>query len=140
MAATEIPVSLHSRAAPTILLIEDHPVTLELLCLLFSTAGYKTLQAASGGAGLACLEHERVDLVVLDLLLPDIDGWEVISRIRDRTPVTPAILVLTGTERVNAAATSLQLGADAYLTKPFEADELLTRAELLLRHIRSAPQ
>ena len=88
-------------------MIEDHPVTLELLCLLFSTAGYMTLQATSGGAGLTLLEQEGADLIALDLLLPDMDGWEVSTSIRSRTVGMPATLVLTGTERVNGAATSL---------------------------------
>ncbi len=121
------------RAAPTILVIEDHPGTLELLCLLFSTAGYMTLQAPSGGAGLTLLDHEGADLIVLDLLLPDMDGWDVTTSIRERSTASPPILVLTGTERVNGAATSLQLGADAYLMKPFDSDELLVHAWVLLR-------
>ncbi len=140
MSAVQNTAGLHLRAAPTILVIEDHPMMLELLCLLFSAAGYMTLQAASGGAGLTLLEHEGANLIVLDLLLPDMDGWEVSASIQNRTIGAPAILVLTGTERVNGAATSLHLGADAYLTKPFKADDLLTWAEVLLRHTRSAPQ
>ncbi len=120
------------RAAPTILLIEDDPATLELLCLIFSTAGYMTLQAASGGEGLTLLEQAEPDLIVLDLLLPDIDGWDVTTSIR-RSTASPPILVLTGTGRVNGAATSLHLGADDYLTKPFDTDELLVRAWVLLR-------
>ncbi len=138
MFARENTTSHQLRAAPTILVIEDHPGTLELLCLLFSTAGYMTLQAASGGAGLTLLEHEGADLIVLDLLLPDMDGWEVTTSIRKRSPASPPILVLTGTERVNGAATSLELGADAYLTKPFDSDELLVRTHALLRRSRGA--
>ncbi len=133
MSTGENTTSHQIRAAPTILVIEDHPVTLELLCLLFSTAGYMTLQAPSGGAGLTLLDHEGADLIVLDLLLPDMDGWDVTTSIRKRSPASPPILVLTVTERVNGAATSLQLGADAYLTKPFDSDELLVHAWVLLR-------
>jgi DNA-binding response OmpR family regulator len=138
MAAGENTTSHQLRAAPTILVIEDDPATLELLCLLFSTAGYMTLQAASGGAGLTLLEHEGANLVVLDLLLPDIDGWDVTTSIRKRSTASPLILVLTGTERVNGAATSLDLGADAYLTKPFDPDELLVRIHVLLRRSSGA--
>ena len=138
MPAGETTTSYQLRAAPTILVIEDHPVTLELLCLLFSTAGYMTLQAPSGGAGLALLEQTEPDLIVLDLLLPDMDGWDVISSIRKHSAASPPILVLTGDERVSGAATSLQLGADAYLTKPFDSDELLVRARVLLRRSSGA--
>ena len=133
MSAGENMTSHQLRAAPTILVIEDHPVTLELLCLLFSTAGYMTLQAPSGGAGLTLLDDEGADLIVLDLLLPDMDGWDVTTSIRKRSTASPPILVLTGTGRVNGAAMSFQLGADAYLTKPFDTDELLVHAWVLLR-------
>ena len=133
MAASVHTAGHQLRAAPTILVIEDHPGTLKLLRLLFSTAGYMTLQAASGGEGLTLLEQNEPDLIVLDLLLPDIDGWDVTTSIRKRSTASPPILVLTGTGRVNGAATSLHLGADAYLTKPFDTDELLVRAWGLLR-------
>ena len=138
MSAGENTTSHQLRAAPTILVIEDHPGTLKLLRLLFSTAGYMTLQAASGGEGLTLLEQTEPDLIVLDLLLPDMDGWEVTTSIRKSSTASPPILVLTGTGRVNGAATNFQLGADAYLTKPFDMDELLVHAWVLLRRSRRA--
>jgi two-component system OmpR family response regulator len=122
------------------LVIEDDPGLLDVLSQFFTRAGYLPLPATSGGAGLALLEHEGADLIVLDLHLPDMDGWTITSRIQDRPTASPPILILTGSNREDGAATSLQLGADAYLTKPFVMDELLARVEVLLGGTRSTSQ
>ncbi len=140
MSAAENTSSLSPRAAPTILVIEDDPGLLDVLSQFFTHAGYLPLLATSGVAGLALLEHEGADLIVLDLHLPDMDGWTITSRIHDRPTASPPILILTGSNREDGAATSLQLGADAYLTKPFVVDELLARVEVLLGGIRSTPE
>jgi DNA-binding response OmpR family regulator len=140
MSAAENTSSLSPRAAPTILVIEDDPGLLDVLSQFFTRAGYLPLLATSGVAGLALLEQEGADLIVLDLHLPDMDGWTITSRIHDRPTASPPILILTGSNREDGATTSLQLGADAYLTKPFVVDELLARVEVLLGGTRSTPE
>ncbi len=139
MSAADNTSGLPLQAAPTILVIEDDPGMLDVLCQFLAGAGYIPRPAASGAAGLALLEQEGADLIVLDLHLPDIDGWTMSSRIQDRATASPPILVVTGTHRDQGAVTSLQLGADAYLTKPFAVEELLARVEALLRSTQSTP-
>ncbi len=119
--------------APTVLVIDDDGATQDLLALLLSSAGYTLLHADSGEAGLAMLDQAPVDLVVLDLRLPGLDGFDVCVRIRERAGRQPPILVLTATTRPNGATTSFQLGADDYVAKPYAAGELLARIARLLR-------
>ncbi len=119
--------------APTVLVIDDDGATQDLLTLLLGSAGYTLLRADSGEVGLAMLDQARVDLVVLDLRLPGLDGFDVCVRIRERAGRQPPILVLTATTRPNGATTSIQLGADDYVAKPYAAGELLARVARLLR-------
>jgi DNA-binding response OmpR family regulator len=119
--------------APTVLVIDDDGATQHLLALLLGSAGYMLLRADSGEAGLALLDQARVDLVVLDLRLPGLDGFDVCVRIRERAGRQPPILVLTATTRPNGATTSIQVGADDYVAKPYAAGELLARIGALLR-------
>ena len=118
--------------ALTVLVIDDDRATQELLGVLLERAGYALVHADSGEAGLALLEQATVDLIVLDLRLPGLDGFEVCVRIRARAAVQPAVLVVTATARPQGVATSLQLGADDYLAKPYAAAELLARIAVLL--------
>jgi DNA-binding response OmpR family regulator len=119
--------------APTVLVIDDDRATQDLLAALLEPAGYTLLHALSGEAGLVLLERAAVDLVVLDLRLPGLDGFEVCARIRACGVVQPAILVVTATTRPQGVATILQVGADDYLAKPYAAAELLARIAVLLR-------
>ena len=95
---------------PTVLVIDDDGATQDLLALLLGSAGYTLLRADSGEAGLALLDQAPVDLVVLDLRLPGLDGFDVCVRIRERADRQPPILVLTATTRPNGATTSFQVG------------------------------
>jgi DNA-binding response OmpR family regulator len=116
-----------------VLVIDDDRATQALLAVLLKPAGYTLLHALSGEAGLALLEQTAIDLVVLDLRLPGLDGFEVCGRIRARAGVQPAILVVTATAWPQGAVVSLQVGADDYLAKPYAAVELLARIAALLR-------
>ena len=92
----------------------------------------RVVEAATGSQGLSLLRHEKPDLVILDLGLPDLDGIEVIRRIRAESPVP--ILVLSSREDEKGKVAALDLGADDYVTKPFGVEELTARMRTALRH------
>ena len=120
-----------------ILIIEDDPRLAEMVADYLGQAGFQVMRAATGAAGLAMHEKSGADALVLDLLLPDIDGLEVCRRIRARAD-TP-ILMLTARGDAMDRVVGLELGADDYLPKPFEPRELLARLRSILRR-RKTPQ
>ena len=123
-----------------ILLVDDEPQMLRSLRLILSGHGYETVTADSGEVGLEEIGRRMPDVVLLDLMLPGIDGLEVCRRVRERSAVPIIILSARGEEAMKVQA--LDLGADDYLTKPFGAEELLARIRVALRHTagtRDAP-
>jgi DNA-binding response OmpR family regulator len=114
-----------------VLVVEDDPDTAELLRLVLTRAGHDVTQADDGRAGLRAAYHRRPDLVVLDVGLPELDGWAVLERLREVTDVP--VLMLTGHDQAAEKVRGLRAGADDYLTKPFARAELLARIEALLR-------
>lgn len=123
---------------PCVLVVEDERRYRDLLELNLARRGYRVLLAPDGLAGLNLLEQEAPDLVILDLMLPDIDGYEVCRRIRQWSPVP--IIMLTAKAEESHKVRGLQLGADDYVTKPFGAEELLARVEAVLRRSQQAGQ
>jgi two-component system phosphate regulon response regulator OmpR len=120
-----------------ILLIEDDPRLAGMVSEYLGEAGLRVEVAASGGAGLARLAREAWDAVVLDLMLPDMDGLEVCRRLR-ATSETP-VLMLTARGDTMDRVVGLELGADDYLAKPFEPRELLARLRAILRRGAARP-
>lgn len=118
----------------TILLIDDDDSTRPLLARGLQEAGYNVIQARTGNEGFRLALRRSIDLIILDLLLPDLDGFDVLRQIRlsNRTLLTPVIL-LSGMDSAAEKIRGLQLGADDYVTKPFIMDELLARIRALLR-------
>jgi DNA-binding response OmpR family regulator len=114
-----------------ILLIEDDARLAEMVRDYLGEAGFRVLRAANGGEGLALHAREAFDAIVLDLMLPDMDGLEVCSQIRARA-ATP-ILMLTARGDAMDRVVGLEMGADDYLPKPFEPRELLARLKAILR-------
>lgn len=118
-----------------LLIIEDEASIARLLRTYLTTAGYEVHTEGLGAAALAWLEHERPDLVILDLRLPDMSGLEICRILRQRFHSwSLPIVMLTG---MNAPADQLRgyaYGADAYLTKPFEPPALLPTLDVLLGH------
>jgi two-component system sensor histidine kinase/response regulator len=119
-----------------IMLVDDDPDIVEMLGGLLKGEKYKVLYAYSGEECLEKLfsEEEDVDLLVLDLMLPDIDGYEVCRRLRQDTRFTSlGIIMLTARRDTVEKIAGLKVGADDYLTKPFDAHELLARIRAQLR-------
>ncbi|WP_421996774.1 response regulator [Reyranella sp.] len=116
----------------TILIVDDEPPIRRLLRATLGAHDYRTVEAATGAEALSALRHHRPDLVLLDLGLPDIDGQELIGRIRAISPVPIVVLSSRGEEAAKVAA--LDAGADDYVTKPFGAEELMARLRAALRH------
>ncbi len=121
---------------PNILIVDDDPKLIEMLRRTLRYEGYRVATAANGLEALAKSQTERLDLVVLDWLMPDLDGPEVAKRFRaaGNTP----ILMLTAKDAVEDRVEGLDAGADDYLVKPFAPAELLARIRALLRRSEAA--
>ena len=125
-----------SGKSQAIMVVEDEASIASFVALYLKNAGYGVRTAATGGDALTQAESERPDLIVLDLMLPDIDGIEVCRRIRKSSDVP--ILMLTARDEDVDKIIGLEVGADDYLTKPFNPRELVARVKSILR--RSAPE
>ena len=125
-----------SAATPNILVVEDESSIASFVSLYLKNAGYGVRTAANGGEALAQVGKEMPDLIVLDLMLPDIDGIEVTKRIRQTSDVP--ILMLTARDEDVDKIIGLEVGADDYLTKPFSPRELVARVHALLRRVDRA--
>jgi len=117
---------------PRILLVEDEEAIARGLLANFLRKGWAPIHAADGGEALRLASSERFDLIILDVRLPTMDGFEVCQRLRAASNLTP-ILMLTAKNQPDDVVYGLKLGADDYVTKPFDLAELLARVEGLLR-------
>ena len=115
-----------------ILLVEDYPPLVRAVTHGLQEAGYAVDAATDGEAGLAYAEATAYDAIILDLMLPKLDGLTVLERLRRRGQTTP-VLVLTARDRVEDRVKGLDVGADDYLVKPFAFAELLARLRALIR-------
>ncbi len=118
--------------APKLLIVEDDPAVREALERALSFEGYDVETARDGGVALTALREDPRDLIVLDVMMPHVDGIEVCRRIRASGDNVP-ILMLTAKVTVGDRVEGLDAGADDYVTKPFALDELLARIRALLR-------
>lgn len=122
-----------------ILVVEDEKDIRELLKVYFSMEGFDTILASNGEEALRIAQHELPHLVLLDLMLPGMNGFEVCRRLRNsiKTANIP-IIMLTARNGLPDKLTGFETGADDYVTKPFDADELLARVRTQLRHVAQA--
>jgi two-component system KDP operon response regulator KdpE len=121
---------------PVVVLIEDELQIRRFLRAALEGQGYRLFESATGADGLVEVASRQPDVVILDLGLPDIDGLEVLRRLREWTAVPVIVLSARGQERDKV--TALDAGADDYVSKPFGAEELLARIRVALRHTAGA--
>ncbi len=119
-----------------ILIIEDDRALLETLTVSLEAENFKVLSAADGEKGLQLACEEKADLIILDMVLPSLNGIEVCRRLRERGYHTPIIMVTGEKKEEIDKVLGLELGADDYLTKPFGTKELLARIRAILRRAR----
>jgi two-component system KDP operon response regulator KdpE len=123
--------------SPTrVLIIEDDPNIVDLMRANLTVRGFDTLVSSDGSKALAMLEAEQPDMVLLDLMLPEMDGFELCKQIREQSGVAIIVVSARGGERDKV--TALNMGADDYMTKPFGIEELLARILAALRRTRPA--
>ena len=115
----------------TVLAIEDDEIILRFIEAILVAESFKVLLARSGKEGLETFDTRHPDIVLLDMMLPDTDGYDVLTRIRERSN-TPVIM-LTAVKTVTSTSKSLELGANDYVTKPFRSHELVARINAKLR-------
>ncbi len=125
-----------TKAAPIVLVIDDEPQIRRLLRVTLEANGYEVFDAATGQDGIAQAAQCRPEIILLDLGLPDLDGVEVLKRIREWSRVP--VIILSVRDRENDKIAALDAGADDFVTKPFGSGELLARVRTTLR--RSQPQ
>ena len=121
---------------PVVVLIEDEPQIRRFLRATLTGQGYRLFEAGTAADGLVEVASRQPDVVIIDLGLPDLDGLEVIRRLREWSKVPVIVLSARGQERDKVGA--LDAGADDYVSKPFSAGELLARVRVALRHAAGA--
>lgn len=122
-------------AKAKILLVDDDATLIRALELYLTRAGYTVYSASNGVEGLRQLFAQRPDLVVLDVMMPELDGWETCRRIREMSTVP--VIMLTARGQENERVMGLKLGADDYVCKPFSLKELEARVEAILRRTQA---
>src|SRR5471030_1780957 len=130
------PLPAMSDSSPTILLVDDEDSVRTVLAFPLERDGYRVIQAADGDEALRLFESTQIDLVVLDIMLPKLDGLEVCKRLRMTSNVP--IIMLTARDDELDKVLGLELGADDYITKPFSIREFRSRVRALLRRARTA--
>jgi len=121
----------------TILVVDDEPQIVRFVRAYLEEAGYRVVTAGDGQEALFVTRHEKPDLVILDLMMPGMDGWDFIRRYR-RERETPVIMLTARVEETDQVL-GLELGADDYVTKPFSPRALVARVRAVLRRAQGAP-
>ncbi|WP_405737001.1 response regulator transcription factor [Streptomyces sp. NBC_01537] len=132
MTMTEPTTTPGASGAPRILVVDDERAIRDALHMILSRRGYEVLLACDGEEALEMVESARPDLVILDVLLPFMDGLTACRRLRARGDEVP-VMMLTARDTIGDRVTGLETGADDYLAKPFATDELVARIRALLR-------
>jgi DNA-binding response OmpR family regulator len=129
----EISLALAGRRGATILVAEDDADLRAVLTTSLMRNGHQVMQARDGAEALAAIERDHIDLLVLDLVMPNIDGFGVLTRLKElRQGATIPVIVVTGTDRSTTEMEALRLGANVYLSKPVEAAALTEQVTKLL--------
>jgi DNA-binding response OmpR family regulator len=123
-----------------VLVVDDEPTIREVVSRYLVRAGYETTVAATGQEAIRHAADDRPDVVVLDLMLPDVDGLEVMRRLRQQDRGRTAIVLLTARAEESDRVIGLRLGADDYVVKPFSPAELVARVDAMLRRLEPLPE
>jgi CheY-like chemotaxis protein len=138
LANDEATAAIQMRSRPRVLVTDDEPITRMLVKLLLERDRFEVLEAANGRQAVEIAMRERPDLLLIDLNMPEMDGYEAIGRIRrDFTLATLPIMVLTSEEGPGVEKRVLELGADDYIIKPFDPDVLLSRVNAVFRRLKA---
>ncbi len=114
-----------------VLIVDDEPDTLELVKLVLESGGFKTVLASNGKEALKVLESTKPDLVLLDVMMPDMDGWEVFRKIKEKYSTLPIAILTAKAQNFDKLMGLHVLKADDYITKPFGKNELIGRVRNL---------
>lgn len=114
-----------------VLIVDDEPDTLELIKLVLESGGFKTVLVTSGMEALAHIETSNPDLVLLDIMMPDMDGWDVFRKIKEKNPGIPVAILTAKAQNIDKLLGLHVLKADDYITKPFGKNELIHRVKKL---------
>ena len=123
-----------SREKTLVLVVDDDPGVLKLVSRSLEAGGYQVVTAEDGETALQLVERENPSLVLLDIIMPGMDGLQVCRRIRDQTDIP--VILLTGKNRVEATASALNIGANDCIAKPFTHQELLARVKAVLQRTK----
>ena len=129
-------MAIMEETAGTVLVVDDEDIVREVVCTYLEREGYETRQASAGKAALELIDSEHPDLIVLDVMLPEIDGFSILSELRKHADI-PVILLTARTEETDRVL-GLELGADDYVVKPFSPRELAARVRTVLRRAARA--
>src|SRR5262245_7266311 len=121
----------HGSVTSRVLVVDDEPIVREVLARYLSRDGFDVDTAEDGEGALEAVDRERPDLIVLDLMLPKVDGLEVFRRVQNGS--APAVIMLTARGEETDRIVGLELGADDYITKPFSPREVVARVRAVLR-------
>src|SRR5688572_26098485 len=133
-------MSAEEHVRGSVLVVDDEPTIGLVVSRYLERAGYDTRIAADGLAALDAVAERSPDLIVLDLMLPGIDGLEVMRRVRERTDRTSAVILLTAKGDESDRVIGLRLGADDYVVKPFSPAELVARVDAVLRRVNTVAE
>jgi len=115
-----------------ILVAEDNTSLRKLMCIHLQRAGYTAIEASDGLEALNILDHQRADLIIADIMMPNVDGYEMIRELREANIQIP-VLVVTAKDTLHDKKIGFRSGADDYMTKPVDMEEMILRVEALLR-------
>jgi DNA-binding response OmpR family regulator len=124
------------QTAGTVLVVDDEDIVREVVCTYLEREGYTTCQASAGRSAMELIDSDRPDLIILDVMLPEIDGFSILSELRKHADI-PVILLTARTEETDRVL-GLELGADDYVVKPFSPRELAARVRTILRRTARA--
>ena len=130
---------MEDHARGSVLVVDDEPTIAEVVSRYLERAGYSTRIALDGVEAIEAAAGQRPDLVVLDLMLPGIDGLEVMRRLREQDRERIAVILLTAKGEESDRVIGLRLGADDYVVKPFSPAELVARVDAVLRRMDTSP-